>query len=487
MGEADLIMLGRQRGKRRLLAILAATSAGFLLTGVALASGDFGSERDRELADDADDLFGVDKPVRASSTQSIDAATANADPTKLITLARGLEARVVTTGSGANTDMMVLWPNDSTPTHLITCNEQGTTDPGVQRITLATGAVETIVTGTSTCDPIRRTAWGTVIFGEEAGASGQLYELINPLITTGVSLDRATGVFSGGTNPQNLVRRDVIGRLSFEGLGLLSNGVLYYTDELRPSNGRPGGSYYKFIPANPYSGNTPITQLSDSPLTSGSVSALKVGRRSGGTDFGQGNNTGQGSWVPICNSVTSAPAPCSNVDLGAFTAANRLTGFYRPEDLEVDTVALQAGNVQLCGNNTGIEEFSNFGETICLTDGTIAESLANTGIPTVQFLVVGNPQFAMMDNLAQQPRSGNWVINEDGDQLQGNNDIWDCLRDGIDDDLLSDGCVRIATLNDLAAETTGGLFNADGTKYYVSIQHNVTGHGVVLVVTGWDF
>jgi hypothetical protein len=58
---------------------------------------------------------------------------------------------------------------------------------------------------------------------------------------------------------------------------------------------------------------------------------------------------------------------------------------------------------------------------------------------------------------------------------------------GVDDDLLSDGCVRIATLNDLNAETTGGIFNADGTKYDVSIQHNVTGHGVVFVVTGWDF
>jgi secreted PhoX family phosphatase len=46
--------------------------------------------------------------------------------------------------------------------------------------------------------------------------------------------------------------------------------------------------------------------------------------------------------------------------------------------------------------------------------------------------------------------------------------------------------VRIATLNDRTAETTGGIFNADGTMYYVSIQHNVTGHGVVLVITGWD-
>ena len=482
-------MLGRSMGKRkRLLAGVAAASVGLLLTGVALASGDFGSERDRELADDAEELFGVDRPVPASSTESIDAATANADPTKLITLARGLRARVVTTTSGSNTDMMAFWPNDSNPTHLITCNEQGTTSPGVQRISLATGAVETIVTGTTACDPIRRTAWGTIIFGEEAGNTGQLYELINPLGTTGVSLNRATGVFSGGTNPQNLIRREVIGRLSFEGLGLLANGVLYYTDELRPSNGSAGGSYYKFIPATPFTGSTPIAQLSDSPLTSGSVSALKLGRRNGNTDFGQGSNTGQGSWTPVCNSTTSLPSPCSNVDLGAFAAANRLTGFYRPEDLEVDAIKLQkTGVVQLCGNNTGIEEFSNFGETICITDGTVAESLANTGVPSVQFLVIGNPQFAMMDNLAQQPRSGNWLINEDGDQLQGNNDIWDCLRDGIDDDLLSDGCVRIATLNDLSAETTGGLFNASGTRYYVSIQHNVTGHGVVLVITGWDF
>jgi len=197
-------MLGRRLGKKRWLAIMAVASVGLLFAGAALASGDFGSDRDRRLANAADDLFGVGKPVAASSTQSIDAATANADPTKLITLARGLKARVVTTTSGANTDMMAFWPNDSRPTHLITCNEQGPTDPGVQRINLATGAVETIVTGTSACDPIRRTAWGTIIFGEEAGNTGQLYELINPLDTTGVTLNRATGLFSGGVTPRTL-------------------------------------------------------------------------------------------------------------------------------------------------------------------------------------------------------------------------------------------------------------------------------------------
>lgn len=31
----------------------------------------------------------------------------------------------------------------------------------------------------------------------------------------------------------------------------------------------------------------------------------------------------------------------------------------------------------------------------------------------------------------------------------------------------------------------GGIFDASGTRFFVSVQHNVTGHGVVLEVTGW--
>jgi hypothetical protein len=67
-----------------------------------------------------------------------------------------------------------------------------------------------------------------------------------------------------------------------------------------------------------------------------------------------------------------------------------------------------------------------------------------------------------------------------------NNDLWACLDDGKDDDSLSDGCVRVATLNDLTAEWTGGIFDASGRNLYVSVQHNVTGHGVILRISGWD-
>ena len=56
---------------------------------------------------------------------------------------------------------------------------------------------------------------------------------------------------------------------------------------------------------------------------------------------------------------------------------------------------------------------------------------------------------------------------------------------GPDQDLLSDGCIWIATLNDLTAEWTGGTFDGTGTRFFVSIQHNISGKGVVLDITGW--
>jgi len=105
-----------------------------------------------------------------------------------------------------------------------------------------------------------------------------------------------------------------------------------------------------------------------------------------------------------------------------------------------------------------------------------------------QLFVVGNPEQAMMDNVAYQPGRGNWIFHEDGDgpEVGRNNDLWSCLEDGADDDRLSDGCVRIGTLNDLNAEWTGGTFDASGQRFFVSIQHNVTGHGVILEITGWQ-
>src|SRR5262245_31226374 len=86
--------------------VLAATAAG------AASSLDFGKYRDKQLADLSPDLFGVGRPIAQSSTASISQAQAQADPTQLVTLAKGLHARVVTAQLPTNFDQIALWPND---------------------------------------------------------------------------------------------------------------------------------------------------------------------------------------------------------------------------------------------------------------------------------------------------------------------------------------------------------------------------------------
>jgi secreted PhoX family phosphatase len=223
-------------------------------------------------------------------------------------------------------------------------------------------------------------------------------------------------------------------------------------------------------------GGGPITSLSQSPFAAGQVYGLKLSR---GSNNGQGNNTGLGVWVAVPNS--------DNANLRAAAPALGLTGYYRPEDLELDTKALALGNVRACGNNTGNEGDKNFGETLCITDGPVAQATTNTANPEVQYFVISTPELAMQDNIAQYPKKNFWAILEDGAgaSVGKNNDIWACLDDGADFDLLSDGCVRFASLNDLNAEWTGGIFDATGHHFYVSVQHNVTGHGVILDITGW--
>ena len=468
---------------RTLKWIIPITIAGVTSVATADNNFDFGKFSERDKSSSSMRMFGVRHGLDSSSLESITADQAEANPLALITLADGLHGSVVSAAPelGANIDMMALWPNGNHPTHIIACNEQGVTDPGVQRISLATGAVETILTGTTSCDPTHVTPWGTILVGEESGSSGQLIEIFDPMHTTDVIYDRNTGVASSGAGAANVVQRLAPGRTSFEGVAILSNGVMYYGDENRPSEGTAGGAYFKFVPSTPYAGGAPITDPTASPLAAGTVYGLRLGKRSGNTDYGQGTQTGLGVWVEI----PGGP----NANLRAAAATLKLTGYYRPEDLAVDLAAQAAGNVRACGNNTGNEEDDmNFGETICLTDGTLAEATAGTSTPMVQFLVIGNPEFAMMDNIAYQPGRGNWVIQEDGDgpSVYGrNNDVWDCVDDGADDDLLSDGCIRIATLNDLNAESTGGLFDARGRRYYLSVQHNVTGHGVIVRIDGF--
>jgi len=470
---------------RRFIAIPVATAAAVCLsigTAVAVVPFSFGVFRDHELAGRSDHLFGVDKPLDASSSASISQAEAQADPTKLATLAKGLRARVVTTQGPAVDDQISLWPDSKHPQYLIVCNEEGTTAPGLVRIELKTGAATTIVTGTTSCDPTRRTPWGTILFGEEAGQGGRLYELIDPLHTTGVTLDRTTGTFSGGVGASNLVTRTALGTAAFEGLGILDDGTTYLDPDdsgFGPKNGGPGDAYFKFLPDHPFTGSAPITDLSQSPYTAGEVFGLRVGL---GANYGQGREFGFAQWIPLPHA--------DNPNLEAEGLAAGLSGYYRPEDADIDPIALAKGNVRVCSNDTGDETNHLYGQTICITDGTVAQAQANTAPTEVQPFVFGGTSegINMPDNVAFQPRTGNLVLHEDAEttfETPHNNDLWDCLPDGPDQDLLSDGCARVATLNDLTAEWTGGTFDATGKHFYVSIQHNISGHATILDITGW--
>ena len=290
--------------RKRRLWVVVGVVAGLVVASAAAAwfEEDFGLRTERTLADNSKELFGVKSALPSSSSIDLDGAQALADPAKLVTLAKGLKVNVVAAGPddnvGPNSDQMVLWPAQH-PTHLIAVNEEGTTEPGLQKIDLKTGKATTIATGIEDNDPVRATPWGTVIFGEEAG-DGAMYEIIDPLSVEGATIDRTTGASSS----PKIRRLDALGFNAFEGLAILPNGVTYYGNELAASNGAPGGAYYKFVPAHPWAGGAPITSLDQSPYATGSLFALRVGQ---GSNFGQGFQYGTGTWQPLAG-AGGAPA-----------------------------------------------------------------------------------------------------------------------------------------------------------------------------------
>lgn len=492
--------------------------AAAVATALSAGAADFGQKVEALAKSQAFSLFGVAGTLGPSSTLQRSAAELESNPASALTVAPGLSVRVVSAAANLapNMDQMVLWPDDTNPTHLIACNEQGGTEVAVQRITLATGAVETILAagtsgdpGMSTCDPVRATPWGTIIVGEETGGGGRLFEILDPLATTNVTV-HGSGASTTTSDPAHVQFLPAVGTLSWEGLALLPNGVLYMSDESRPGSGIPGGGIYKFVPTNVWTGGGAITDLAASPFNSGRLFGLRVGRNStSAPDYGQANEYGRGYWVEITGRADVGSTPINLRDAGVKL---KMTGYYRPEDMALDLKELNAGNVRFCGTNTGqdVPDTSatgdnHWGEVYCLRDGTVTAAATTTTatqtsggvqysvltstVPEYQTLVMGNRDFAMMDNIAYSPKRGFFVMNEDGEgptyAAKRNNDIWACLDDGEDADKLSDACVKLMTLNDLTAESTGGTFDATGTRYFVSIQHNLTGHGIILEVNGW--
>ena len=472
---------------------------------------DFGSFIANQLSEHSEQLFGIKHPLDESALGPYDGP----DNTQAIQVAPGLHVSLVSSSVASAADQIAMWPDDDNPKFLFVCDEE-TTNPAVQRVDLSQPAASnatTIVTGLTSCDPVRRTPWGTIIVAEEAGATGGLYELIDPVhITAAINVsNRDAGATS---DPLHLVKRKAVGSLSFESFAIKEDGTMIFGDELAPSGGNAGGGIYKFVPANPYEGNGPIMVAAQSPLVAGSVYGLRVAAQ-GSSNWGQGAETGNGAWVAVYVAAPGVVDANMNIILRNAQALQKFTGYYRPEDMDIDPIALENGVFRACWANTGrmshtdssvVENSGVKAEIMCLVENppsTFAPNPVTGTIPTVDRFVTGSEERGMFDNVAFQPHTGNLVVLEDNSvtsvkslnplvtELRGN-DLWICLPDGDDDDVLTDGCVRFASIRDTSAEPTGFIFTGSGESAYVNIQHRAandalgnTNHGALVKISGF--
>jgi secreted PhoX family phosphatase len=466
---------------------------------------DFGAFVQSLLRDQSEALFGIGRPLAHSAVGPFDGPSVDA-----LDLAHGLKATLISSAVENAADQIAMWPDDDHPTHLFVCDEE-TSVPAVQRVDLGKPAdanATTIVTGLLSCDPVRRTPWGTIIVAEENGADSGLYEILDPLhVTTPIAVtNRATGA---NTDPLHLAKRQAVGALSFESFAIRRDGTTIYGDELAPSNGNAGGGIYKFVPAVPFAGGAPITVPAMSPLVSGSIYGLRVAA-SGSSNWGQGAEIGEGAWTLVNQAAPGVVDANGNIGLRNAQLQQKFTGFYRPEDMDIDPIARANGVFRACWANTGrlshaggsaVENAAVYGEVMCLTEqppSTAVPSPATGTIPKVDRFIAGGKQIGMPDNVAFQPHTGNLVVLEDGptsivradgtSQPRGN-DLWLCLPDGADDDVMSDGCVRFAALRDTSSEPTGFIFLGSGEAAFVNLQHrrvDAANHrGSLMMISGF--
>ena len=425
-------------------------------------------------------------------------------------LRKGIQAEYFSREVGQDWDQMAFWPHAAAhPTHLIGCIEEvlgclsgscgasfavgDKLTPGVQVVDLQTRAVTTLVRGMTICDGIRTTPWGTVIATEEDFVSdaGSVYEILDPLTADEFTiLARGKGgapariVDQAGRDASDrIIKRTAFPVIRYEGFLVHETGVVIAGDEERPGSygwgDTDGGAVYKFIPANLYDpGTGNIPSLDHSPFIEGTTYALQVSCRDDRQQFGQGCEIGNGAWIPLTPTAASVDAGAPRIGREAANAAGA-TAYYRPEDLHRDPLFSdpdQPDAIRFCFAVTGNHAGGNYGEVQCAIDQDVTAATGTTGEIVLNRFVEGNPEFSQPDNLAFQPTTGVLFVIEDNGTSRGNSDVWACLPDGADDDIKSDGCVRLFKIADGSAEATGFLFTPDGTAAYFAIQHSADGN-----------
>jgi secreted PhoX family phosphatase len=364
--------------------------------------------------------------------------------------------------------------------HLFTVFETGSS--GVQRTNLTSGETETIwqtptAGGHVSFDACYWTPWGTLITAEEswetaAGGStspyGRLFELRNPLTAPGIF----TPVTASSNAGADFVHRNVIPRVSHEGIQFDKAGNMYFIDELN------GGSLYKYTPKASWG---EIMSGRAEYFSAGQTFVLRVG--TGTTP----NATGAYQWIPITNvngvglpgtititdtrGVTSVDAR-NTTDLPAFKG----TDYQRPEDMQIQYVG---GNEFLYVTTTTTHETYR----LDLKRNIISVFADRNTLDLATGLPVG-AALANPDNLAVD-HEGNIYIIEDRNG-GADDDIWFARDLNFDGDLkdAGEGIGRWASNGTVGSEFTGLYFDpTNKRRAWVNIQHPGSGNDRTIEIT----
>lgn len=330
-----------------------------------------------------------------------------------------------------------------------------TSQGGIQRTDLRTMVTTTIWHAANPGDAVamdasRWTPWGSFLTGEESwsdpGAAtskyGRLFEVTNPL-----------------ADPADIEikHRDILPRVSHEGLAFDKKNNLYFIDE------RNGSHIFKFTSVNPRA------STGDEFFAQGQTFVLRVG------DGTIKEATGAATWVPLTDRygapldgavVVIDPNGLKAIDgratpkLPAFLG----TGFDRPEDMEIKT--LRNGRQQLyVATTTNHKVFS-----IDLSTNMVKLFASRDTLDMATGAAAGNA-FTNPDNLAIDAEGNIYIVE---DQPGGVEDIWFAMD--RNDDGVAEAIGKWASLSTAGAESTGLYFDPFRPNVaYINVQHPDSG------------
>ena len=350
---------------------------------------------------------------------------------------------------------------------------------GIQRTDLATGETKTLWISPApgahvAFDASYWTPWGTYITAEESWCSapvggttssyGRFFELTNPL--TADSVTEVAG------EAADLRHRNVIPRVSHEGVQFDKAGNMYFIDELN------GGSLYKYTSAASWG---QVTSGRAGYFDAGQTSVLRVG------DGNTPNAVGSYTWVPITDAVGQPlPGAISITDPNGVRSVDgrnttdlpqfRGTDYQRPEDLQIQAVNGVERLYVATTTTNEVYALDLAADRISVFANRDTTDLA-TGAPVGAGL-------ASPDNLALDHDNNLYIVEDRNGGVD--NDIWSARDLNLDSDLTDagEGLGRWASNGTTGSEFTGLYFDpTDKRRAWVNIQHPTSKNDRIIEIT----